>query len=456
MFQKEVQYTRQSTHSQKGRNSEGLGAPAKARLRGGAGKYMNHRQVGLLGWLKKGKEVDEKHDKDDDRKDPNVVTYKGKEIGPPQPTSTLALLPPVSSSARQSEDYPSLNYTPKSLFNNGYDVNGNHIPTPPRQEHTRARHAPSPLHLPPLPPAISTTRSRPTTANPFAGTYGNPHVVRVGPTSPPIDYTTAGSIVDRPSALENSQTGYSFAPVLPRRSPLRDLSGTSRLDKDGLKLSGGMNSARAERKWDRLPDLPLEKRLPEPPLKISNYFGDAITVSTPASMVTSTIIPANNDRSNAAKDCSIFTRPWDVQSCATEDLGVDTLLWRQEQLAQRVNRQGLPHHIRQHRQEHVHDNDEPLIRLPEEGVPNSESIFYVELIDIVKNYHEQRRIVERAFKAGEVSEEHTRRSIWRFGTAMDKTIKAAADMSGYEVSIGLHIIHSDGLVAFIPLKSLRG
>ncbi|KAF2625451.1 hypothetical protein BU25DRAFT_492740 [Macroventuria anomochaeta] len=461
---------RRPTQAGKVKNIEEIVSVSRAQLRGGAGQ----RQAGLFGWLKRDQGVHQKLDKGKDETTSTVVIYKGREIGSPQPVSALNVLPPASRFVKQPDDCPSLNATPKSSLKNDYDVNGNHLPISFRQNH-RVFTRPQSPPLPP-PPALLATQSRPATTNPFAGIYGNPNIIRAGPASSPIEYAAAGSLVHRPSALDGSQTGYGQASELPRRSPLRDSTAAVKDANDphdsGVKST--TQKVRADRRWDALPALPSGEGAPEPPPKdegeeevegsddepfdteevlsslrperLSLYhigtsgrpvhgFADvdhepvAISSRPPQVIISNTRRPAENYSPGATDNYSVRTREWDLQSCATDDLGLDNRLERQEQLTKRGKERRVPE--QQRRQEDLRDNNEPLNGLPEEDAANPESVFYAELIDLVKDYHEQQKIVRRAFEAGEMSEGQWRREMWRHRTALDKNANAAADMSGY-------------------------
>ena len=202
---------RRSTQSEEVRHSEDNASSLRARLRGGGGQ----RQAARFGWLRRAQNVDQKLGKGKGKTASFVVTYKGREIGPPQPVSALNVLPPASRFVKQLQDDASLNPAIQSPFDNGHNTLGNHLLSPPRCDHLIQVRPKSP----PLPPpsALLATSFRPVTTNPFAGTYGNPDIVRVGSAFRPIDCTTAGSLVDRPSARNGLQTGYLQVPALSRR-----------------------------------------------------------------------------------------------------------------------------------------------------------------------------------------------------------------------------------------------
>lgn len=447
-----------------------------ARLRGGA----EQGHVGVFGWLKGsqgfGQDLDNKKCKNDN----TAVKYKGKEIGRPRPTSVLDTLPPASRFARQLEDRTSLDYQLDSPLNNVDDVNWGHLPTWYVRNH-QPEYELSPLS--PQHPPVSDIKHRPATTNPFAGIYGNPNITRAGLSSYPVDYAAAGSLIDRPSALDGSQTGYDCKPVLPKRGPLCSSSAaadTGSRENSDVELTE--EKTRNDRKWNEFPALPLEATARESvledeedkavkedegsfdteeilkslrPERLSLYLPSAPGVPVNGTCIeTSTRpihpdcispsgaeIPTHNEISEVPDRQSIRTRAWDLQSCATDDLGVDNLFQRQTQTMQRVKWSPIP--PEQQRQNNNRDNHEPLNGLPKEDAPSAESVFYAELIDIVKHYHERRRVVHRAFKAGEVSEQHYKRQVWRYGTAMDQTVRAAASMSGYTVGRCHSRVHDD-------------
>jgi hypothetical protein len=363
-------------HPEKKRVNDETKPSLTGRLRGGGADL---HQAGLFGWLRQKPKLD----KGKGRAEPNVVTYHGRAIGPPQPAQLLDT-PPLASNLHQDNTFN--NVTPISPLNNGYDINGNYIPTPTRQ----GRHSlESDVSLPPPPPlplAIPTKHSRPVTTNPFAAIYGNPHVNRVQPKSPLIDYAAAGSIVDRPSALEGPYTGYLSESVGHGRGQQCGASGQV------SGRSGGVNSLEAPNKAGATKDLSAE----------------------------------------VSDNRSVRTRDWDLQSCTTEELSVDHLLRNQQQLAQRqTNHRNMPTYLRQDK---TRNNDKPFNVPQEEGGPSPESVFHAELIDIVKAYHHNRRVLTRAFEAGEISEMQLRRDVHRYGTAMDLNVRAAAASCGYHVS----------------------
>ena len=254
---------RRSRPVKKGRNSEELPHLSTARLRGGAVQ----RQPGLFGWLRRDQGVDQKLDKDSNKKRRGAITYNGREIGLPPPASDLDVLPPTSIFAKQPGHHPSLNSTHKSPLNNGYNVNGYHLPTLSGQGHTVRGQTTSPLL--PLSQIPFSATSRSVTTNPFASIYGNPAIARTCATSPPTDHTAAGSLVDRPSALDGSQTGYDLAPRLPRRNPLHDSDEAPKAtgSPHGSSFRSIVQKGRIDRKWDALPALPVEEGAPESSLK---------------------------------------------------------------------------------------------------------------------------------------------------------------------------------------------
>lgn len=426
-------------------------------LRGGAAS----RQTGFLGWLIKDHGTQQKLDKGKGKESSSFVTYKGMRIGSPHPTSALDVLPPASRYVRQPQDHLILTSVPKSPLKNGYDINGNHLPTPPLLDFHAQPHSKSPPLSPP--PALFAASARHATTNPFADIYCNPNVVRVRPASPSIDYAAAGSLVERPSALDGSQIGYLEAPVLSRRSLRRDtnqiMKGASIAqvadvktypqnarapaekapeqpsrnstaekveDDEGELFDTGrvLNSLRPERLG--LPPIGSPRRTENSHLRADPQTGSRPTPAVHAEQV------ANPDGFKAGDNYSIRTRAWELQSCATDDLSVDSQLKRQEQLAQCIKRRAVAQDQRQ--ENNIRINEEPLDGLPEENAQAPEDFFYAELIDIAGNYHEQQRMIQRAFEAGEMSEEHWRREKWKHGTAMDKNMRAAAEMSGYKVS----------------------
>lgn len=171
------------------------------------------------------------------------------------------------------------------------------------------------------------------------------------------------------------------------------------------------------------------------------YEPAAITPYPAHTITSGTTRPENEDSPKVLDDDSIRTRKWDLQSCATEDLGIGSRVGQQEHLI-RSKRRHIP--LEQERQTNIRDNNVPINGLPGEDVSfnglsdknasTPESLFYAELIDIMKNYHEQQRVIERAFEANQISEEQRRRENCAHRIALDVNVRAAADMSGYEVS----------------------
>ncbi|KAF3047276.1 hypothetical protein E8E11_005071 [Didymella keratinophila] len=94
-------------------------------------------------------------------------------------------------------------------------------------------------------------------------------------------------------------------------------------------------------------------------------------------------------------------------------------------------------HLLLHEQQHqfgVHDDDAPVYGLPQEDATNPERWFYAEMIEIVNDYHEQlQRVVQRAYEAGQVSEEQWVREKWTNRMALDRKLRIAGDMSGYKI-----------------------
>jgi len=247
----------------------------------------------------------------------------------------------------------------------------------------------------------------------------------------------AGSLVDRPSALDGSQTGYSSRPDVSRRSP-----------------------PSTDRKWGALPPLPAGEGGNEAndesfnteellaslrPERLSLYHiatpvrstaglaisRDAATATTdwPSQTVpTSTRGPPNHDAVAAPDNYSIPTRDWDLHSCNTTELCIDTQLRRQENFA----RHPLPQEQRD--QLNVRNDNEAVYGLPEEDATNPESWFYAEMIEIVNDYHEQlQNVVQRAFEAGQISAEQWMREKWTNRVALDRKLRIAEVMSGYKV-----------------------
>ena len=454
------------------RYSEEIASVSMARLRGGA----NQHQTGLFNRLRRGKVTNRKLNEGEGRKTRTAVTYKGREIGSPQPISTLDILTPASRFVRQPVNHTPLHVASESPPNNGYDVNGNHLPTLARHDHNTIGHPKSSLL--PQPQIPLATLSQTATINPFVGIYSSPNVGRAGPTSPPTDSAAAGSLVDRPSALDSSQTGYGSFPTLHKRNSVQiskefsDDIGNSRSPPDRPSAW----KVQTERKWDSLPALPPEEApLPPPkdwksddagaddvdyvdteallnslqPERLSLYHigapGRALHEFTHTCRETTvipsrfthdisfdTLRPINNDGLRGAGNYSIRTREWDIQSCATDDLGIDDILKQHEQLAKNNTKRWISEE--QQRQDTIRYKEEPANGFSENNPSTPESTFYAELTGIMRKYQDQREVLQRAFDAGEVSEMHWKRELWRYDTAMDQTVRAAAATSKYNVS----------------------
>lgn len=462
---------RQSTPSRIS-HSEETGPVSMARLRGGA----NEHQTGLLSRLRRGQVMVRKPDEGEGTKTRTAITYKGREIGSPRPVSTLDVLSPASRFVQQPVNHSPLQIAPESPLKNGYDVNGNHLPTPVWHNRNTIAHPRSPSLSPP--PTLLDTLSQPATNNPFAGTYGNPNVARTGPTSPPIDSAVTGSLVDRPGTLDSLQTNYGSFPTLHKRNSQRISKGFSGDIGNSPTLPDRPSAwkVQAERKWDSLPALPPEGAPVPPPKdwKSDNVGADDVdyfdteellnslrperlslyhisttgrTLHSPTGtglettvvaphpthdIALETVRPTNNDSLRGAYNHSVRTREWDIQSCATDDLGVDNLLNQHDQLA----KQNTQHCVSQEQkmQGDVCENKELINGLSEKNPSTAESTFYAELTGIMGKYHDQREVLQRAFDAGEISEMHWKRELWRYDTAIDQTVRAAASMSKYKVS----------------------
>jgi hypothetical protein len=123
---------------------------------------------------------------------------------------------------------------------------------------------------------------------------------------------------------------------------------------------------------------------------------------------------------------------WDLRSCNTTELGIDNRRRQQEERTRR----SVQHTLLQEQQLQfgVHDDEAPACGLPQEDAINPESWFYAEMIEIVNDYHEQlQRVVQRAYEAGQISEEQWVREKWTNRMALDRKLRVAEDMSGYKV-----------------------
>ncbi|KAF1928738.1 uncharacterized protein M421DRAFT_154059 [Didymella exigua CBS 183.55] len=440
------------------------------RLRGGGGQH----QGGKFDWLRTASTVNKTSEKSEFGPSPSAVTYKGKLIGPPQSAPALNALPPASRFAREPE-LRATTTTARSFLESSDCVRSKYSLSPVGCDIRGSAHMEPPI-LPP-PPALLPAQSRSATTNPFAGVYGNPYAAKIDLTSAPVDYEVAGSLVDRPSALDGSQTGYDSKPQPTRRHPSRtSYEGPISISCSQEDATGEvLQQVRRDRKWDALP-LPPEEGAREAhpknnnrveteeadyerfdteelisslrPERLSLYHiamsrrpvnGSSRTNNSPVS-ITECPVPATYPkiRKHAIDDVevrdgySIRTRDWDLRSCNTDDLGVDTLLKRQEQLERHsVQHLDLPG---QQRQAHVRDENEALYGLPGEDVLTTESYFYAEMIEIVNDYHEQlQQVIQRAYESGEIIEEHWLREKWRYKIAMDRKLRIAGERSGYKI-----------------------
>ncbi|KAJ8111031.1 hypothetical protein OPT61_g6270 [Boeremia exigua] len=458
-----VDLSRRHMQSEEATTNEVNPSLSTVQLRGGAA----HRQNGRFNWLRKARSVDRGLDKDRAGSTSPPVTYRGKRIGSPHLISPLHVLPPASRFVKKpKETSPSIavESPPKKSFT----INSDQSPRISRRDYSANTKV---LPLPP-PAALLATPSRPATSNPFAGIYGNPYLLRAGPSSPPVDYSAAKSLITRPSALDGSQTGYGQVAVPQNRRPLHEhnevAEHVNKPQVPDVKLT--THKAGVDRKWDPLPALPNERAVPEPisketqtreeaaddepldtdevlnslrPERLGLYHVSRVErpIDAPVSADHDSTV-GNTQPAQAATlapevahgndDHSIRTRDWDLQSCDTDDLGVDIQLEKQRELAKRAQKRRLPRG--QQRQENVRDNNDSLNGLPEEDAPTPESIFYSNLIDIVRDYQEQlESVIQRAYEAGEMSEDHWLREKWRHKTGLDRKLQTAEQISGYRI-----------------------
>lgn len=444
-----------------------------AQLRGGA----NRNEAGILRWLKRTQSMDQKLvGRSNDGASPSI-TFKGREIGPPQLDSPLNVLPPASRFVNQSGpgSTEALSVAPPD---NAYNINGN------QQQNVAYRNRAACVKTPPLPPplALRDTPSRPATTNPFAGIYGNPNILRVGPVALTVDHALAGSLVDRPSALDGPQATYGPLPATRDSAELRGFHSSPKNKVHSHHPRPGFKSEThkvwADRKWDALPALPPEAEALESPLEDQtirreeeneseqpldtehvlkslrperlglhhinssgrpmNDLADAdnnlTDIVSRASGATTRRSVRGDDTADSADEGSIRTRDWDLQSCDTDDLGIDARLEKQRELAIAQRAQNHRFSQGQRRQQNVRDNNETLSGLSEEDSVTPESIFYNELISTVTDYDNQlHRVIQRAYEAGEMSDDHYLREQWRHRTSMERKLQAAEDASGYRV-----------------------
>lgn len=360
------------------------------------------------------------------------ITYKGKEIGWPQPAPALNVLPPASRFVREPEVHAT-SRTTDLPFEDSSDPTAHNSPASMRHSRHNTAYMQAPLQPPPQ--ALLPTQSRPATTNPFAGIYGNPYAVRTVPTSPPIDYEKVGSLIDRPSAFDGSQTGYASKALPPL--PLEEGTlGPPRTNDD--KTDDGPSDTEAVLTSLRPERLSLHHiATPVRPIASSANAGDADATAT--SLPSQVLPPSTKGRwsHNVGAEFDAYsmrTRDWDLQSCNTTDLGVDNRLRRQEVFATRSPHHALPQE--QQYQSNNRNNNEAVYGLPEEDATNPESWFYAEMIDIVNDYHEQlQSVVQRAYEAGQISEEHWAHEKWTYRMALDRKLRIAEDMSGYKVRV---------------------
>ena len=404
---------------------------SEVRLRGGAGQHW----AGKFEWLSKDKGMKTTMlDENELEQHPSKVTYRGKEIGPPQPAPAINVLPPASRFAREPEARTAS--TARASFGNNDD--DGHLPTSTRYDHPGAAYIQARLQPPPQ--DLLPTQSRPATTHPFAGVYGNPYAIRTGPISPSVDYEIAGSLIDRPSALYGSQTGYTSRHDQTRRSPLR-----------------------SDRKWSVLPPLPAGEGGNEAndetfdteevlaslrPERLSLYH-----IATPVRSIAGSATsrdaaaasaqwlsqeaaansrPIDHNIYRAPDGYSIRTRDWDLHSCDTTDVGIDGQERRHEQHVKLSPQRQLL----EEQQDHLNfrNDNEAVYGLPEEDAINPESWFYAEMIEIVNDYHEQlQTVVHRAYEAGQISEEQWMREKWTNRVALDRKLRRAEKMSDYKV-----------------------
>lgn len=423
-----------------GNVKEGASLPG-VRLRGDAGQLWPSK----FEWLNSNKGLKKMAlDKCETEQFPRRVTYKGKEIGLPQPAPALHVLPPALRFVRAQVHTASS--TVRTFLGNSDTADDS--PATTRQDCPDIAYLQPPLQPPPQ--ALPPTQSRPAATNPFAGVYGNPYVVGTGPAYPPIDHEIVGSLVNRTSALDGSQTNYasSFG-TRGRRAPQED------------------------RKWGALPPLPPGEGTQVPPPVNGIKAGDepfeteeflaslrperlslhhvAVPLRSTAGSTTARDAAASYDQHASTvagvssrstsystyqvpDTYSIRTRDWDLRSCDTTDLGIDNRLQRQQQQVRR-SPQRPPSEQQRHRLD-IRGNDQSVYGLPQEDATSPESWFYAEMTEIVNGYHDQlQSVVQRAYEAGQISEEQWVREKWIDRMALDRKLHIAEDMSGYKVRV---------------------
>jgi hypothetical protein len=405
----------------------------EVRLRGGAGQHW----AGKFEWLNTNKGLKKTTlGKNEVEQGPSRVTHKGKEIGLPQPAPAINLLPPVSKFAREPEVHAASS-TARSPFASRNDADDSLASE--MDEYPGTTYLQEPLQ--PLPQALLPTQSRPTTTNPFAGVYGNPYAIRTGPPSLSVDYELAGSLVDRPSALDGLQTGYSSRLGVSRRnspwpdrkwgalSPLPPGEEGNETDDESFNTEQILASLRPE----RLSLYHIATPVRSSAGSATSRDAAAATTEWPSQAVPASTRGLSDHDAVAAPDaCSIRTRDWDLRSCNTTELGIDNRRRQQEERTRR----SVQHTLLQEQQLQfgVHDDEAPACGLPQEDAINPESWFYAEMIEIVNDYHEQlQRVVQRAYEAGQISEEQWVREKWTNRMALDRKLRVAEDMSGYKV-----------------------
>lgn len=412
------------------------------RLRGGAGQLLPSKSK--FEWLNSAKGLKKTAlDKCEMEQYPRGVTYRGKEIGLPQPAPALDVLPPASMFVRDHEA-PTASLTTRTFVGNSDGADNS--PATTRQDHSGIAYLQPPLQPPPR--ALLPTPPRPATTNPFAGVYGNPYVVRTGPEYPIVDYEIAGSLVDRPSALDGSQAGYAsrFGTRGRRASQLDGKWGVfpPLPPGEGTQVSPPVNSIETgvkpfstEEVLASLRPERLSLHYASIPLRSVAGSTTARDEAAPYNQNASTmecvgLRPITYSTYQVPDACSIRTRDWDLHSCDRTDLGIDNRLQRQQQQVRRSPRRPLSEEQRY--QLDIRGNNHLVNGLPEEDATNPECCFYAEMIEIVNEYHEQlQRVVQGAYKACQISEEQWVREKWINRMVLDRKLRIAEDMSGYKV-----------------------
>jgi hypothetical protein len=307
------------------------------------------------------------------------VTYKGKEIGPPQHGCALNVLPPASRHVGQPCDTVTM--------------------------HRNARTSRRWHSLPPLPPEEGAFEP-------------SPSPEERAPEPPPKDDTLE---VER-----------AFDDLTDTEAVLKSLH-PERLSLHHIKLEkspAGANQYVAKGADAIIPDAYDSSNKKHNPRKLTARRWLDHPEEVPHHVAHGL---ASTDNGHSLTDShSSHTQMRDVQVCHMGDPGVDKRNEQQKQPVKRESRDKIIRLEAQHGGTTTKENT--LDVLPEEDA-SPESIFYTSLIDIVKAYYkEMSEVCLQPHETGQTSEDHWLREKWRQRSAMDKRLLAAERASGYKVS----------------------